>query len=329
MKSPFDGIEMKLVYEKRKWMFRGEEYDYVHAAWLDVERGEQFTTDETDDAGFTQVTNQYREKYGIPYTDEIISIRKKYGLNAAKMSLILGIGINQYRQYEQGDVPSVSNGRIIRSAAIPDVMIDLVNGSKNLLSQNEYEKISAKVKAEAANADEYKLSTFEKDLVFPNARGMINGYAPTSLSRLNNALLFIICECGKAFFTKMNKLLFYIDFVAYRNLGSAVTGLSYRALEYGPVPERWDRVYSLFDNVKPKTIAVGDFEGIELISDVPPETSLFTSQELSIMEMVCNRFKDCSSREISRLSHDESAWLNHSKQKEHIPFTDAFSLKSV
>ena len=79
MKSPYTGKEMDKVYEKRTWKFRGEEYEYVHAAWLCADSGEMFTTDEMDDAGYVQVVNQYRAKYGIPFTDEIIDVRKKYG----------------------------------------------------------------------------------------------------------------------------------------------------------------------------------------------------------------------------------------------------------
>ena len=124
MKSPFTGKEMKRVYEKRTWNFRGEQYEYEHIAWLCEDSGEQFTDDESDTAGFVQVTNQYRAKYGIPYTDEIIAVRQRYGISAAKMSLILGIGVNQYRLYEQGEVPSVSNGRMIRSIMNPKVMLE-------------------------------------------------------------------------------------------------------------------------------------------------------------------------------------------------------------
>ena len=64
MKSPFTGMEMKVVYELRTWNFRGEQYEYMHTAWLCEDTGEKFTTDELADAGFAQVINQYREKYG-------------------------------------------------------------------------------------------------------------------------------------------------------------------------------------------------------------------------------------------------------------------------
>ena len=69
MKSPFTGKEMRRIYEMRLWKFRGEEYPYMHTAWLCEDSGEQFTDDASDTVGFIQVTNQYREKYGIPYTD--------------------------------------------------------------------------------------------------------------------------------------------------------------------------------------------------------------------------------------------------------------------
>lgn len=71
MKSPFTGKEMRRVYETRLWKFRGEEYQYIHSAWICEDSGEQFTDDAGDTAGYIQVTNQYREKYGIPYTDQM------------------------------------------------------------------------------------------------------------------------------------------------------------------------------------------------------------------------------------------------------------------
>lgn len=43
--------------------------------------------------------------------------------------------------------------------------------------------------------------------------------------------------------------LFYIDFLSYREYGSAMTGLTYRAIDYGPVPEKWDKIYSEFPEV--------------------------------------------------------------------------------
>lgn len=329
MKSPFTGKEMKRVYEKRTWNFRGEQYEYEHIAWLCEDSGEQFTDDESDTAGFVQVTNQYRAKYGIPYTDEIIAVRQRYGISAAKMSLILGIGINQYRLYEQGEVPSVSNGRMIRSIMNPKVMLEMVESSKNELSVSEYEKIISKVQTIIASSETYKMEQYETRRIFTTLRGADNGYAQLSLSRLKNIMLYILNRCDEVWCTKMNKLLFYTDFMSYRERGMAMSGLSYRAIDFGPVPERWDRVYSEFPEVRQELRQVGDFVGSVLIASEESDYSMFTDAELKVLDTICTHFGKMSSREISRISHDEDAWLNHHEKREHIPFDDAYMIKAI
>lgn len=329
MKSPFTGKEMKRVYEKRTWNFRGEQYEYEHIAWLCEDSGEQFTDDESDMAGFVQVTNQYRAKYGIPYTDEIIAVRQRYGISAAKMSLILGIGVNQYRLYEQGEVPSVSNGRMIRSIMNPKVMLEMVESSKNELSVSEYEKIISKVQTIIASSEVYKREQYETKRIFNTSRGADNGYAQLSLNRLKNIMLYILNRCDEVWCTKMNKLLFYADFMSYRERGMAMTGLSYRAIDFGPVPERWDRVYSEFPEVRQELRQVGDFVGSVLIASAEADNTMFTDAELKVLDAICTHFGKMTSREISRISHDEEAWLNHHNKHDHIPFDDAYMIKAI
>ncbi len=320
---------MRVVYENDTWDFRGETYPYIRIAFRDDEHNEQFTTTESDTVCYEQVTNQYRAKYGIPYTDEIIAVRQRYGVSAAKMSLILGIGVNQYRLYEQGEVPNVSNGRMIRSIMNPKVMLEMVESSRNELSEAEYEKIADKVKTVIAESDAYKMRQYETRRIFMTPRSAENGYAQTSLDRLKNIMLYILNRCDEVWCTKMNKLLFYVDFLSYRERGMAMTGLSYRAIDFGPVPERWDRVYSEFVEVKQELRQVGDFVGSVLTTSERPDLTLFTDAELKVLDDVCNSFGAKTSREISRLSHDEKSWIDHYKKREKIPFEEAFALKAI
>lgn len=329
MKSPFTGKEMKVVYEKRTWNFRGEEYAYTHAAWLCADTNELFTTDEMDDSGFLQVTNQYRAKYGIPHTDEIVSVRERYGLSAARMSLILGIGTNQWRLYESGEVPSVSNGRMIRSIMDPSAFLCYVHSSRHLLDEKEYKKLSARIEEIAEITERRGEEHYALSRIFQCERGEENGFAPQSLERLKNVLLYMINRLGEVFCTKMNKLLFYADFLSYRQNGMSITGLSYKALEYGPVPERWDRVYSQFDEVTQEPRCFKEKEGTVLVSDKIADMSLFTEGELMLLDEVCTKFADYSSSEISDISHEEKAWLECNDGHKRIPFRYAFDLKAI
>lgn len=117
--SPITGKPMRVVYEPGTETYRGEKYNFTYISFLDDANGESYTTTENDGIWLSQVTNQYRERHGIPYTDEIIALRERYGLSAAKMSTIFGFGVNQYRLYEDGEVPSESNGKMIRGAMNP------------------------------------------------------------------------------------------------------------------------------------------------------------------------------------------------------------------
>jgi uncharacterized phage-associated protein len=329
MKSPFTGKEMKLLYEKSTWKFRGEAYEYMHASWLCSDTGERFTTDELDNASYLQVTNQYRAKYGVPFTDEIISLRRKYGLSAARMSAILGFGINQWRSYEDGEVPSVSNGRMIRSIMNPSVFLNVIDSAKHVLGESDYKKIYSKVKSEVGNEENSSIDIYNKSRLFVCERGVDNGYGIISVEKLKDVILYILQINGEVFCTKMNKLLFYIDFLSYRQTGMSLTGLSYRALPYGPVPERWDRIYSFFDEIVMEPRIIGTREGMVIMHVKNIDNTCLSDDQKGIISSVCERFNNCSSADISHISHLEDAWLNCQAENLRIPYKYAFTLLAI
>lgn len=327
--SPITGKPMRVVYEPGTETYRGEKYNFTYISFLDDANGESYTTTESDGIWLSQVTNQYRERHGIPYTDEIIALRERYGLSAAKMSTIFGFGVNQYRLYEDGEVPSESNGKMIRGAMNPRVFLDLVRSSRNQLSEREFDKITVNVEKVIAESLAWKSEIWVSDRLFRSDRGLRNGFAPQSTLRLKNLLLYVLGKMGEVFQTKMNKVLFYIDFLSYRERGMAISGLAYNALDYGPVPQRWDRVYSAFDEVIPLPRLVHDQESIALTTNDVADMSCFSGQELAVIDYVCGKMKDLSAHDISELSHREPAWQNHLHQNETIPYAEAFSLVGV
>lgn len=324
--SPLTGKPMRVIYIPETWEMRGEKYSYTYITYSDDEKGERFTTTESDSACYDQVANQYRERHGIPYTDEIISLREQYGLSASKMSAILGFGANQYRLYEMGEVPSESNGKMIRSAMNPQVFLDLVRSSRCQLTDKEYAKIITRVeevvKASANREDELR----EAKRLFRTGRGLANGFAPLSIERIKNLLLYVLQQMGETFQTKMNKVLFYIDFLSYRERGMAISGLAYQALEFGPAPLRWDRVYSAFDELEAHFQMVQGQECLSLKADAEADMSGFAQEEIAVIDTVCEKTKKMTPNAVSKMSHEEPAWKNHVGQPETIPFSEAFTL---
>lgn len=324
--SPLTGKPMRVVYELDTETYRGEEYSFTYITFRDEEKGESYTTTESDGIWLSQLTNQYREKYGIPYTDEIVALRELYGVSAAKMSLILGFGANQYRLYEDGEVPSESNGKMIRGAMNPRVFLDLVKSSRHQLTEKEYAKISARVQEVIDQSEHWVEEQRASERLFRSGRGIANGFAPVSTKRLKNLFLYVLGKIGETYQTKMNKVLFYIDFLSYRERGMAISGLAYNAIEFGPVPQRWDRVYSAFDEVEERLRLVQNQECVSLEAACEADMSGFTEQEVAIIDEVCAKVKNMTSRAISKMSHEEPAWKKHVGNSETIPFSEAFTL---
>lgn len=327
MKSPFTGGHATLRNELAELTFRKEKFQYVHQFYECDETKERFTTTALDEVNVGQVYNQYRAKYGIPFPDEIKRIRQQYGLSASKMSQILGFGDNQYRLYENGDMPSETNGKILMSIKYPHIFESFVINAKNQFGEEELTKILNKVKAVKTNAND----AFIKDYIFYGSRrDIFNGYAIQSISKLKNIILYFIEQYNGVFFTMMNKLLFYTDFYSYKMTSKGMSGLAYKAIQRGPVPIRWDRIYSYYDDIQQEIIHFDSgIEGTKLTSNLSPDLAEFTEEELNIMETIYMRFKSDNSTKISSISHTEDAWQKYVDSGQMINYDMAFTLKAI
>lgn len=327
MKSPFTGGEVKLMHEKRELVYRKEKFMYLAHYYVCLDTQEQFTTTELDMLNINQVYNQYRVKYGIPFPDEISSVRTFYGLSASKMSEILGLGANQYRLYENGEMPSEAIGKLLKSILNPNTFVEFVKNAENQFTTSDYAKIIEKTERSVKRMEEDK----KHSMIFGTAvRAVTNGYAPQSYGRLRNIILFFLDKCGGVFNTKMNKLLFYTDFLSYKIRGIGMSGLSYKAIQYGPVPQQWDIVYGAVDGVYSEIVAFpSGYSGIKLCSEIQPDMSGFTEEELEILDSVLKRFKNATSNDISEVSHMEDAWIKYNGTNKLIDYSEAFSLRAL
>ena len=314
--------------------FRKESFTIQYHFYVCVESGEQFTTTEIDVLNVNQVHNQYRAKYGIPFTDEIKAIREKYDLSAAKMSDILGLGINIYRNYEAGEMPSVATGRLIRLADNPEEFGNLLEMSKNALESHEFTRVKKKI--EQAEEEQVSVKSFIYDSIFGhNYPNLFNGYRIPSLEKLGWMISYFAGR-NKPFLTAMNKLLFYADFSHFKKYGTGISGIYYKALPKGPVPDNYGILYNFAVNegfAQVEEVDFGEFVGDRLIADHTdlPEKArpLFSDAESAILKKVSEQFQGLSTKNIIDISHQEPAWQNNVGDFNRISFEYAFELKNV
>jgi len=307
----------RLFTELRTVVFRKEQFDYIHVGIMD-KSGESWTTTELDEANMNQIYNQYRVRHGIPFPDEVCALRKYYGLSARKMSEILGFGANQYRYYENGEIPSTSNARMLIAIRDKRTFLSFLEASIQTIGEKDYAKIHKRITG---------LSQYE----YPNNQPSdLSGYVSFSPIKIAAAVAYFIKEMGGVFVTKMNKLLFYADFLCYRRKGYGITGLKYSALPYGPVPENWGRIYDSISGIRMDEYVFPDMmSGIELNSNIEPNMDVFDETEVNVLKDVVERFKDTKAGEISQISHKEKGWLENYERKGCINYSYAFDLSMI
>lgn len=320
---------MKLVQEQDQLTFRKEKFQVVYHYYLCEDSGERFTDERLDTLNLTQVHNQYREKYGIPFPEEIRHIREQYGVSASKMSEILGMGINTYRLYENGEMPTVANGRLILSVRDSEEFIRQVEASAHYLEEKEVEKLTSK--ALKLIKERERVVGAAKVELRQDAPNAYNGYRRLDLQRVSQVIAYLDREVGELYKTKLNKLLFYIDFLAYKRMGNSLMGLQYRAIPYGPVPSEYGRLFLRLQDegwLSNEERQNGGEQFYEVYhTDVAFDEQYFTAQELNVIDIVTAFFKKKKTSEIVDLSHAEQAWIDNQQDRALISYQEyAFGL---
>lgn len=335
MKSPFTDGEATLQQEKKELEFRKDVFTVTQFFYKCTDTGEEFTTDELDQINVNQLYNQYREKYGVPFPDEIKEIREQYGLSATKMSEILGFGVNSYRQYEAGDIPTVASGRLIQAARDPEEFKKFLIDSKAILTDREYKRFSEKVDEliEGKKKDVWE-NLFTEQIFSHSKPTEFTGYRKPSLERIALIISYFSQHIEDLWKTKLNKLLFYSDFLNYRRTGYSISGVAYRAIPFGPVPAEYEKLYVKLKDDELANVELIEFKDGNYGEAVRPikafEEDAFSSSELSTLNAVVEKFAKCNTKQIVSISHQEKAWLDNEPDHDLISYQKyAFELQAI
>ena len=339
--SPLADGYAELRQEPDTQTFRKEEFSYVYHCYECEVTKERFTTSELDNLNTSQIYNQYREKHQFMFPQQITAMRERYGLTAARMALVLDFGPNQYTNYENGEMPSASNGKILRLASDPMTFLSIVRDKKDELRVNEYEKLRRHLDTliDAAQTPQRigGLMMRTNALVAPDP-DEYTGYVLPDSDKFAELVLFFFSHLDNLFKVKLLKLLFYCDFQHYRLTAHAITGQRYRAIQHGPVPQEYGQ--RLQEMVQEGLLTASFHESMVHSADNSPvlvykatrkaKLEVFTDSERQVIEQVYQKLGKKSRAELESLSHTERAWKENNAQNGRISYQEyAYDLRSL
>jgi putative zinc finger/helix-turn-helix YgiT family protein len=255
----------------------------------------------------------YRRRHGMMQPAEIKAFRKRYGLTQGELSKLMGWGPVTLSRYENGSLQDDVHDKMLRLSINPENLMSLIEETPDVLPDDKRKRLIDELRAERERSldlervCEERFQRYEPD--------EYSGYRRLDVAKLFNVILYF-CKDGD-FKTKINKLLFYADFLHFKHYAVPITGVRYAHATFGPVPDKYPTILAIMienGSLAPEEFMCSDeITGEKLVTMKNPDFTLFSDSELKILATVRERFSSFSSRRIMEYSHDEEGY------KETVP----------
>ena len=147
--------------------------------------------------------------------------------------------------------------------------------------------------------------------------------------KLKELVLYISQKCAyhRGFGSvKLNKILYFSDFLHYQKTGTPITGMEYQSLQFGPAPRRMkpslDHLQESSQIVMQITSTAGRVRK-KPVNLVEADLSLFTAAEIASVDNVIECFEELTADRVSEFSHDWGGW-KYTGQGATIPYESVF-----
>jgi len=262
----------------------------------------------------------FREKHGIIYPSEIRELRAKYKVSQKNLALLLGFGEVTITRYETGNLPAESHNTLLKLIRNPENYLEILDSRPDAIDRKAFTKTRNAVQSLV----EIHPVCSREEIVEHDPE--YSGNRNFEMNRFREMVVLIALLCGEIYRTKLNKLLFYADFLAYRLQNKSISGSRYVHLQYGPVPDNYSALLDQMQGSDIDFVFDEDYRQEKIKAAREADTGIFSDLELTILRVVAKEFRYTSGKEISEISHDEPAY-NNTKDRQEISYKYALELK--
>jgi putative zinc finger/helix-turn-helix YgiT family protein len=304
-------VEVRIEERQEVLPVRGEDVEVDASVAVCTECGEDVWVDELEDATLARAFDAYRARHHLLLPTEMRRIRQQWGLGQRAFSQLLGWGEISLHRYEKGSLQDSAHDAQLRMAEHPENVRILLESNGDRLTPKQRQVVESRLR-EMEDAHEHEAGCdedFERLLADTAKESCPN--VPLSLTKVREVVAFF-AELPDMYVSKLAKLMFYADFLHYCRFTTSITGLAYAHAPNGPIPHRYERIRDdLIENglVNVEERCGATWSGEILVSQRPPDCSVFAQSELQVLQTVLLSLSKLSSKRLSEMSHAETAWL--------------------
>lgn len=227
---------------------------------------------------------------------------------------------------------NISQDQLAQTLGIPRTSISQIENGWRELSFIEFQKLLVIFEMSFEEFAAYGKPSEESRL---KKKKGINKKIKFDAEKFKQLLLYILEKCGgrpNVGETVLYKLLYFCDFNYYELYEKSLTGMKYKRMQYGPIPDQ-----TLFNSVIQEMRKSGMIERVSrpYVNDTIQTRYLnFTGADLSVFgsdvdnvrnvaDSVIERLSGMSARQIEDHSHRDYPWQVH-KDNEEIDYNSVF-----
>ncbi|MBN2796458.1 MAG: DUF4065 domain-containing protein [Clostridia bacterium] len=314
-------------------LFKGEVVNYEEVYFLcdkaDDEENE-FVPAKVMDSNLLKVRDAYRKAKGLLTSYEISEIRSYYGLTQSEFALMLGWGEVTVTRYESKTIQDETYDSLMRMVRENSMLaLEYLDKHSERFSEKRYSEIRHCVKKRLDVSSRMYLKMQEIKSLYTQFEEAsdYNGFKTLDVEKLTRVMGYFANEVNHLYKVKMMKLLWYTDAVYYRRHGKSMTGLVYEHMTFGALPIGFNEILNVPTIQVVEEMMYEDI-GYKIIPTSKTDESVFLKDELSVLQLVADKFKDYRSKQIVDYMHEEKAYVETSDH-ELIPYSLAKDLKEL
>jgi putative zinc finger/helix-turn-helix YgiT family protein len=303
-------VETKVINKKETYNVCGEPIEVDAQVLVCAECGEEFYSEELDNATLLSAYNEYRRRHKLLFPEDIKKIREQYGLSQRAFSRLLNWGDKTICRYENGSIQDKAHNSLLLFLRVPENMEIYLMENEVALSRKQRDKLLETIdllKFDQAHQVERKYL----NLFFARIPCEENGYRTFDYDKFCAMVLFFAHKSTELLKTKLMKLLDYSDMVFYKENGISISGARYAHLPYGPVPENYDILFGAMaaDHIAHIEVVYDNgYERHQVIAEEDVPNGVLSEDEVAVLNRVYNKFARFGSVEISNYSHNEKGY---------------------
>ena len=307
--------DVTLGMEEEVYNVRGEPIEIEAEVAICQKCGARIFDEERDSRNLEVAYGRYREKHNLLLPDEIRRTREKYVLSQRALSRLLGWGEITIHRYENGAIQDKAHDSTLRLIEDPRNMQILFEANRSKLPSYTVARLEKSIAGFLQENREHSFHISLERLVSHPYSDLTSGYKEYDLDKLENMILYLVKRLDGEFITKLNKMLWYCDFLHFKGTSVSITGAQYVHLQYGPVPSGYDFIIGMMQRERlldKKEIIFDtreDVVGEKLIALVKPDEGMFSEEEVQIMNFVTDTFRNYTATSIKNKSHKEAAYV--------------------